>query len=339
AFNLLTAFAIAACQAPATQPSNETVSTAAADHADCRTIQHAMGATEMCGQPQRVVVLGPFLLEPLLTLNIQPVGYGDHVEFHQGDYTDPSQQIPYLGNRITQPIANVGSAYTPSAEAILKLQPDVILGFEGNDYETLSKIAPTVLLEDRFDAEQNLRTIAQAVNGTEQAEQLLMQTQQQVTAARETFASLVATHPKVVLLSSSELRDIRLANPNEPCGTLIQALGFQFVLPPRVNKDKTSAYTPISLETLPQLNEADLVILLGHNFSDLEQLDSIERFEAQQLSKLKQAWEENAIAQSLDASQAGRVYFIPIYLCRGLPGPIGTELYLEELKEQLLAPK
>ena len=41
-------------------------------------------------------------------------------------------------------------------------------------------------------------------------------------------------------------------------------------------------------------------------------------------------------AQSLDASQAGRVYFIPAYLCAGLPGPIGTELYLEELKEQLL---
>ncbi|MEM9485642.1 MAG: iron-siderophore ABC transporter substrate-binding protein, partial [Cyanobacteria bacterium P01_F01_bin.116] len=338
AFNLLTAFAIAACQPPTTQPSNETISTAAANPADCRTIQHAMGVTEVCGQPQRIVVLGPFFLEPLLALDIQPIGYGDHAVFHQGDYTDPSQQIPYLGNRITQPLANVGSVYAPSTEAILKLQPDLILGFKGNDYETLSRIAPTVLLEDRFDAEQNLRTIAQAVNGTEQAEQLLMQTQQQVTAARETFAALAATHSQVALLSSSELRDIRLANPNEPCGALIKALGFQFVFPPGVNKDEVSTYTPISLETLPQLNEADLVILLGHNFSDLEQLDSIERFEAQQLSKLKQAWEENAIAQSLDASQAGRVYFIPIYLCRGLPGAIGTELYLEELKEQLLAP-
>ncbi|MGP1387546.1 MAG: hypothetical protein ACTS2F_28560 [Thainema sp.] len=26
----------------------------------------------------------------------------------------------------------------------------------------------------------------------------------------------------------------------------------------------------------------------------------------------------------------------PAYLCLGLPGPIGTELYLEELQEQLL---
>ena len=78
--------------------------------------------------------------------------------------------------------------------------------------------------------------------------------------------------------------------------------------------------------------------LFGSNFSDLKQLDSMDRFEDHQLSKLKQAWEKNAIAQSLAASQTGRVYFIPTYLCAGLPGPIGTELYLEELKEQLLTP-
>ncbi|MEM9266963.1 MAG: hypothetical protein AAGA46_15715 [Cyanobacteria bacterium P01_F01_bin.13] len=43
------------------------------------------------------------------------------------------------------------------------------------------------------------------------------------------------------------------------------------------------------------------------------------------------------MAQSLDASKSGRVYFVPGYLCRGLPGPIGTELYLNELKQKLLS--
>ena len=40
----------------------------------------------------------------------------------------------------------------------------------------------------------------------------------------------------------------------------------------------------------------------------------------------------------MDASKAGRVYFIPTYLCAGLPGAIGTKLYLEELEQQLLPP-
>ena len=54
---------------------------------------------------------------------------------------------------------------------------------------------------------------------------------------------------------------------------------------------------------------------------------------------MKQAWAKNAIAQSLDASKSDRVYFIPAYLCLGLPGTIGTELYLEELERQLLPPQ
>ena len=338
ALGLLTAFTIAACYSRISQSSGGTTSTALSDPGHCRIIEHGVGATNICGQPQRIVVLGPFYLELLLALDMQPTGYGDHAAFHQGDYTNPGQQIPYLGDRITQPIANVGSAYTPSVEAIIKNQPDLIIGIEGSDYKTLSKIAPTVLFEDRHDVEQNLTTIAQAVNRTEQAEQVLAQTQQQIAAARESFASLVATHPRVALLGSSELQDIRLANRSAPCALLIEALGFQLVLPPGIINNNASDYTPISLETLPQLNEANNVILLGHDFKDLDQLQSIDRFEDFQVSKLKQAWQESAIAQSLDASQAGRVYFIPVYLCRGLPGPIGTELYLEELKEQLLAP-
>ena len=105
-----------------------------------------------------------------------------------------------------------------------------------------------------------------------------------------------------------------------------------------MDRDDSSASIPISLETLPQFNHADLIILLGHNFSDLQQISSSQDFEDHQLSKLKQAWEKNEIAQSLDASKAGKVYFIPAYLCAAYPGPIGAEFYLEELKEQLLAP-
>ena len=71
-----------------------------------------------------------------------------------------------------------------------------------------------------------------------------------------------------------------------------------------MSQDDANPVQPISIETLSQLNDADLVILLGHNFSDRKQLDSMEHFEEHQLSKLKQAWEENEIAQSLDASRS-----------------------------------
>lgn len=93
----------------------------------------------------------------------------------------------------------------------------------------------------------------------------------------------------------------------------------------------------ISVETLPQLDkEADLIFMFGSSFSQAKKLRGPDDFEAQQMSALREAWQKNKIAQSLDASKTGRVHFMPYALCAGLPGAIGTGLYLEELKEQLL---
>ena len=86
---------------------------------------------------------------------------------------------------------------------------------------------------------------------------------------------------------------------------------------------------------MPQLNEADSIILLGYN-DQTHQLTDMDKFEQHQLGGLLQQWKENAIAQSLDASKAERIYFMPVYLCGAVPGPIGTKLYLKELQEQLL---
>jgi iron complex transport system substrate-binding protein len=231
-------------------------------------------------------------------------------------------------------------AFTISIEAILKVQPDLIIGTEYNasQYETLSKIAPTLLLEWN-DAEKNLKTIARAVGRSEKAEQLLMENERQITMARDAFAPLVTTHPKVLLLRSGELQDIYVGNRAfGRCSSLIQDLGFQLISPPELDEFERENPASISLETLPQLNDADLIILLGSNFSQPDRINGTAAFEKHQLSNLRQAWEDNAIAQSLDASKAERVYFIPYYLCVGLPGSIGTELYLKELKKQLLPP-
>jgi iron complex transport system substrate-binding protein len=245
-----------------------------------------------------------------------------------------------LGDRLTQPLANVGSVYSPSIEAILKVKPDLIIATEYNVdiYDTLSQIAPTLMVKNSLDdPEQSLRTVAQAVNRAEQVEQLLTQTQQQITAARSAFTPLVATHPRITLLSAFGLEEIQVENPSQPCSSLVKQLGFQLVLPSEVNDDADFS-VPISLEILPQLNDTDSILMLGYNLNESEELDSMDGFRDYQLANIKQEWSENAIAQSLNASKAKRVYFAQGYVCIGLPGLIGTKLYLEELKQQLLAP-
>lgn len=127
-----------------------------------------------------------------------------------------------------------------------------------------------------------------------------------------------------------------MSHPAQLCHSLPQELGFQIVSSPKLDRPKANQPVPISLEALPQFNEADSVIVLGHNFDKQKEPDNFNRY---QLSNIKQTWKNNAIAQSLDASSSGRVYFIPAYLCLGLPGTIGTKLYLEELEQQLLSPE
>ncbi|MEM9449667.1 MAG: iron-siderophore ABC transporter substrate-binding protein [Cyanobacteria bacterium P01_E01_bin.6] len=334
---LLAPLAIIGCQDLSNAPPQHSTSPTHSNVANCRTIQHEAGETDICGQPQRIAVLGPFILEPLLALDIQPVAFADHNTWHQGDYDDPRQQIPYLGQYITNGLTNLGSAWQPSVEALVKLKPDLILGAAFNNaeqYETLSAIAPTMLLT-WDNAELNLRAIAQAVGSPEKAEQVLLEMDEQVANGRNRFTSFVADHPNVLLISTdSRLQDIYMGNSAHGlCSSLLIDLGFNLVSVPGLKDNQPGAAVPISLEALTQANTDDVIIMLS---SSEDTPTDMEDFSDHQLSGLKQSWEENAIAQSFNASKAGRVYFIPAYLCLGLPGPIGTKLYLEELQERLL---
>lgn len=335
------AVAIAACRSTVNPHPAEHTRSSSSSSQSCRTIKHQSGVTKICGQPQNIVALGPFVLEPLLALEVQATAFADHVTLHQGPYDNPDQQILYLGKYVTNQPVNLGIAGQPSIEALLKLQPDLILGTQFNnadEYEILSKIAPTVLLK-WDDVETNLTTIAKTVGYPEKAQQLLAEMDQRIINSRDRFSSFVTEHPNVLLLSTdSQLKSIHIGDSAHGlCASLLTDLGLNLVSLKGVAENQPGAPVPVSLEAITQVNdEAEAIVLLGSNHdSELQTTDNLEN---RQLIELKQTWEQNEIAQSLDASKAGRVYFIPAYLCLGLPGPIGTELYLEELKEQLLTP-
>ncbi len=338
-FSVLTVVSLSACQKSANDLSHKSISSSV-EPTNCRTVEHNQGATEICAQPQRIAVLSPFALEPLLALGIQPVAFADHAQGPQGDYDAPREQIPYLGDYVTSPLANLGLAYQPSIEALVELKPDLILGVSFNNadqYETLSKIAPALLLE--WDAaDTNLRTVAEAVGQPEKAESLIKETEEKIESAKNELSSFVGENTNVLLLSSSKLDQINMGtSAHGLCSRLLTELGFNLVAIEGIQAGSPGSPAVVSLEALAQVKDAGLVILLG-TAPDYQTSasDSAESFKEQQLSSLRQAWRDNAIAQSLAPSKTGQVYFIPAYLCLGLPGPIGTALYLEELKQTLL---
>jgi iron complex transport system substrate-binding protein len=333
---IFTGFIIVACGDRVTENSvTQNISPAT----QCQIISHQMGETQICGQPEKIVALGPNVLEILLALDVQPVGFADHVPLHQGNYDNPSQQIPYLGKRVTGQLINLGISYSPSIEALLKIKPDLIVGNElnKNQYEMLSKIAPTLLFP-RFDAQPNLLAIAKVLGRSQQAERIIADSHQRLAMTQKALSNIVANHPQVLMLVSlgqSLSEQLRFPRRDSFCDSLVTNLGFELVSPPGLVPTDKSVPPAISIEILPQFDSADLIIVLGANFNQLQPSNK-DYFEPQ-LQKLKQQWQENAIAQSMPASKEGRVYFIPAYLCLGLPGPIGTELYLNELEKQLLS--
>jgi iron complex transport system substrate-binding protein len=324
-------------------PDNQIGDRASADStaAECRTIQHDVGEAEVCDRPQKIVALRPYCLDLLLSLNRQPAGYAEVFSIHQGDtFDNPSQQIPYLGDRITTEPINLGTGDEPSLEALTKLKPDLILGEAGgteNIYPLLSQIAPTLLWEQRTTEgkwQQDIQKIAKALGEEERAEKAIAQYNQKVAAARSELAPVVATHPRLLLLGANRLAEGFYAiNHDSYLSGLLKELGFELVTVP--GQDSGAPSLPVTLEMLPQLaRQADTIFVLGYDLTAKSQ--SLERVLDKQTSVIEKEWRENKITQSLKATREGRVYFTTYYLWNGLNGPIGAELILNELRQILL---
>ncbi|WP_225977524.1 iron-siderophore ABC transporter substrate-binding protein [Nostoc sp. CENA543] len=306
---------------------------------DCQTVRHLGGETQICGHPQRIVVLNPKMLDIVLSLNVQPIGYAEIFSNRRGDFDQPSQQIPYLGDRITQPIANLGMSSNPSLETIIKLKPDLILGdIRGNQqqYSQLSQIAPTLLFDyvGRDKWQDSLQAIAKVLGRTDQAKKIVAAHRQQIATTRQVLAPIVKAYPKVLMVSSEQLNSsINIVTPLDFCGGLLEDIGFK--LATVSNSIPTNITQQISVEKLPQF-DADLIIVQGYNIVELSRIRNTNSFTKSQLKSVQKSWQTNTIAQSLSASRNNRVYFIPSYICLGLPSPSGTQITLESLQEQLL---
>ncbi len=343
----ITALVIIACSP--SNPTSQQTANPPSNSTDCRMIEHPGGNTEICGQPEKIVVLGPYPLNLLLSIDYQPAAYADPVRLNSKDIFDqPAQQIPYLGTHITTQPINLGTSSNPSLEKLTQLKPDIIFGQIGNkeNYNLLTQIAPTIIIENRPGNRQwaqTLRQMAKALGDEERAEKVISANQQLIDSARQDLASIVEKHPKILILGTNDLQDrMILINSDTYLGQLMEEIGFKIVSLPSTKANLPTV--PISIEALPQLNEADIIMILGFNLkiseedvqqaSDKKSLESL--LETNQLKETKKSWQENKIAQSLTASQEKQVYFTSYYAWHGLAGPYGTKLVLQQLRDFLL---
>lgn len=111
---------------------------------EVHTVEHALGESAIPVDPQRVVVLDPYVVLPtLLDIGVPVVGAGSQ-------YAGGGLEEVYFEPAEVEGIEVVGEADQPNFESVAALQPDLIIGwtnFVEPFYEELRQIAPTVATE------------------------------------------------------------------------------------------------------------------------------------------------------------------------------------------------
>ena len=212
-------------------------------HAAERIVDSVYGPVELNGLPHRVVALGENALDVALALGIQPVG----ALASRGGSDIPDYLKEKAGN-----ITLVGSVREPNLEAILMLQPDLILASSDlpkAQYDRLSLIAPTIV--PKGGSFEDWRTVngtyALALGKQDEGAALATEIDARIAALRERQSgniqvSVVRWNPQGPFIMSSRLF----------VGQLLDAMGFK---PNELSTQTKKPHTDIL--SLENLNKAD----------------------------------------------------------------------------------
>ena len=205
---------------------------------DTRVIKMEYGDVEIPANPKRVVVA--FFQGDLLALGIHPVGtsFNDDAVFEQelGDVT-------------------VVDAFELNPEAIMELDPDLIIWNNTDDYESLSKIAPT-LARNYYDMEvkDRLAFFGEVFGVPEKAEKIMSDFEKKAEESKKQLSEKGLADKNVILLENQTKGILRAFGDDYGRGgeIIYQYLGLK--APERIQKEVMDQdgvnFIDISYETL-----------------------------------------------------------------------------------------
>jgi iron complex transport system substrate-binding protein len=299
--------ALTACGGAA-EPDADPAASTAADAAFPRTVQHAMGETEIVAQPERVVVLDTGELDSALSLGVTPVG---------AVTTDVSSGfLSYLAEGAAD-VEEVGTISEPDLEAIAALEPDLILSNKVRHedlYDELSQVAPTVFAE-RVGAvwKDNLTLAAESLGLEEEALDALEQYEADAAALGESIGDAAGTTVSAVRFVDGA---IRVYTPASFIGTVLADIGLaQLELP--------TAQVPTFAELgAEEVTRADADIVLYSSYGPAQDSGEAAVLAGPLWSRLGAVQEGRALAVEDD------VFFTGI-------GLTAANLMIEDLADQL----
>lgn len=238
---------------------------------ETRVIKTVHGETEVPADPQRVIAT--YCIGDVLALGVKPVATYD-----------------VTGTAYEKEVAGLPVWDKFEAEEILSYDPDLIIVVNQEQYDAVSKIAPTVLLPfTEISLEERVRFLGDVLNRQEEAEKALENFEQKIKEAKEALAEKQVMEKTVSIFGKDANGSIWVFGDKWGRGgdLIYSQLGFkapEIVQNEIIAKDQ---YRAVSMEVI-QDYAGDYLILSG----DIDELNG------------------NTIWESLPAVKSGRT--IPI---------------------------
>ena len=193
------------------------------------TIEHKFGSTTVEEEPERIVVAGLREQDSLLALGIVPVGTTEWYGKHPGAIFPWAEEA--LGDAPKPEVLDFTDGL--EFERVAGLRPDLILavysGLTKKDYDTLSKIAPTIAqppgqVDWGSSWQDEILTVGRAVGRPKQAEELRDE-------AEALLAKAAEEHPEFedqTAAVATPYQGIWVYGPQDARSRLLTDLGFNF---------------------------------------------------------------------------------------------------------------
>ncbi|MCF7549591.1 iron-siderophore ABC transporter substrate-binding protein [Pseudonocardia sp. WMMC193] len=254
------------------------------------TVQHALGSTTIPQQPTRVFTLGPSDADVVLALGVTPVGIHSRYGFERG-------VGPWAEDKLGTATPTVTTGRVLPLEAIAAAKPDLIINVassgDKDEYDTLSRIAPTIALPVGAQPyapkwQDATRLIAQALGKPAEGDTLVADTETYlngVASANPTFRGKTATYLDVMA------GEVYVGGNQATVVTTLKELGFTDT-PYVASLPPADTQSPLSAELLPQI-DSDILVVYGFGANQADTLAS------------------NAGLANLGAVKADHAYFMP----------------------------
>ncbi|WLR49941.1 iron-siderophore ABC transporter substrate-binding protein [Bacillus tianshenii] len=277
-----------------------------------RTVQHAMGETEVPENPERVVILTNEGTEALLSMDVKPVGA---VQSWTGE-----PWYKHIEDKMTD-VEVVGTESEPNIEKIASLKPDLIIGNKLRQekvYEQLNAIAPTVFSETlKGEWQENFKLYADALNKQDKGQEVLDEYNARIESFKEQAGEKLDQKVSVVRFLSG---DVRIYQKDSFSGVILEQLGFQR---PASQDVDAFAEKNVTKERIPDM-DGDILFYFTYETGDGE------------ASQVEKEWTNDPLWQKLNAVQQGNVHRVSDATWNTSGGVLAANEMLDDLEKIIL---